>query len=113
MGNRNVYNVVKKRDVSQCPYCVSSVSSYSSHKCHISLKKSTTEMSVFTSLVEDKREREKYTLPVLLFSYVAVAVCVFVCGCVCTVRACVRACVRECVRAYVRACMRVCGCVCT
>lgn len=37
------------------------------HTAHInvtrdtSLKKSTTEMSVFTSLVEDKREREKNT----------------------------------------------------
>ena len=68
-------------------------------------------MSVFTSLVEDKREREKYTLPVLLFSYVAVAVCVFVCGCVGVWvgvhGACVRACVSACVRTYVRACVCV------
>ena len=59
MGNRNVYNVVKKGMFFSVRIASALFSSYSSHKCHISLKKCTTEMSVFTSLVEDKREREK------------------------------------------------------
>ena len=59
MGNRNVYNVVKKGMF----FSVRIASALFHHTAHINVtslqKKCTTEMSVFTSLVEDKREREK------------------------------------------------------